>query len=108
MEEDIELLEEKIKRVHKINDLSGTYVPINILENLIKGYRELEENINGYQEEIIYQSKTIMELEDQIHYYASEIKEIADELEEDGFTEYANEINNTCILQDEFYGGKIK
>lgn len=78
------------------------------IENLIKGYRELEENINGYQEEIIYQSKTIMELEDQIYYYASEIKEIADELEEEGFTEYANEINNTCILQDEFYGGKIK
>lgn len=92
MEEDIKQLEELIldRKSFVIGDKEHDEIylkDISAIENLIKGYRELE---------------------DQIHYYASEIKEIADELEEEGFTEYANEINNTCILQDEFYGGKIK
>lgn len=43
MGEEIKILEEEIKRVHKINDLSGTYVPIHILENLIKAYKEQKE-----------------------------------------------------------------
>lgn len=119
MEEDIKELEEIIKKYRNdnvnmldldSNDLFKRLIlkeeQVQLLENLIKGHRELEENIYGYQEEVAYQSKIIMELEEQIQYYANEIKEIANQLEKDGFVGYADEIRDLCILQDELMEDK--
>ena len=57
------------------------------------------------REKNTYQSKTIIELEEQIKYYANEINEIANELEKDGFVGYADEIRDLCIIQDELMEG---
>lgn len=57
------------------------------------------------REKNTYQSKTIIELEEQIKYYANEINEIANELEKDGFVGCADEIRDLCIIQDELMEG---
>ena len=45
IEEDIKKLEEEVKRVNKINNLTGTYVPIHMLESFLSDYkRVLKEN----------------------------------------------------------------
>lgn len=45
IEEDIKKLEEEVKRVNKINNLTATYVPIHMLESFLSDYkRVLKEN----------------------------------------------------------------
>ena len=41
IEEDIKKLEEEIKRVNKINNLTGTYVPIDMLEHILSDYKRV-------------------------------------------------------------------
>ena len=43
IEEDIKKLEEEIKRVNKINNLTGTYVPIDMLEHILSDYKRVLE-----------------------------------------------------------------
>ena len=43
IEEDIKKLEEEIKRVNKINNLTGTYVPIDMLEHILSDYKKVLE-----------------------------------------------------------------
>lgn len=41
IEEDIKKLEEEVKRVNKINNLTGTYVPIHMLESFLSDYKRV-------------------------------------------------------------------
>ncbi len=55
IEEDIKKLEEEIKRVNKINNLTGTYVPIDMLEHILSDYKrvlEINEVLQKENEEL--------------------------------------------------------
>lgn len=55
IEEDIEKLKEEIARINKINDLTGTYVPVSILENILADRERLIEENNmwkGYKKKL--------------------------------------------------------
>lgn len=57
IEEDIKKLEEEVKRVNKINNLTGTYVPIHMLESFLSDYkRVLKENELLRQQNISYKN----------------------------------------------------
>lgn len=49
IEEDIKKLKEEISRVHKINHLTATFVPINILENILADRERLEKENEDYK-----------------------------------------------------------
>lgn len=87
MEEDIKLVENLIKEFETYNDLDGiqdlkTYM--KAIENLIKGYRELEEEnkrLKGKIDVCDWQEKSCREIVDEKYMPVSLVKEKIEELD---------------------------
>lgn len=82
IEEDIKKLKEEIDRINKIKtaDITGTYVPISILENILADRKKLQEHCKTLIKE--KQELTSIALEDKANKYDSLVEKIKEKAEE--------------------------